>query len=1037
MKFVVLSIKSSDLNCNNRLYQLFWKIFGSNTGKISWQECEIIQQADNELKIQCNNNTGIANQLDFQSMFLNLYKIISGSTITIVTDYNDIKNSFQILPNSEKNIDLLSKCNFFSFRHSSEIVNLMLKDNIPFNEFPDINEIYYQLFHQDLVISSAKEEALVLAKCYLKLCQIGIIKTSNIDQLKDYLKILSLDPTNIGCLFHLAIYYERIGRGDIAYPYITNILDLNPNYKQAIELKDRLLSRYSLDEKKYQPHTDAKQNTTEIVPSQENIDIVQKSVDISFIENSANNWIDLAKLEKKEKNYLKAIAYYLKALTISGKIKYPWHNIGTCYYHLNQYEKAIFAYDQNISLFPDYVISNLCKGRSLVKMYDLENAAKCFEIVINSGNQSAPCKIAEHFLDEIRIELNSESLSPTNSNKTENGLLSSQIEHIRHLIEIINNGEGTYGTHYRLAVKYFELNCFKEAEIEIDYYLENFPLDNRAKELKNQIVFNSRNISLPNPICSEIKNQIQDINSKCQEEITLHKSDVLSLHDAIREINNNIFIQEREKKIQNIIERELKGVQRIRGIAGTGKTIILCHRAAYLHKIHPEWKIALVFFTKSLYDMVETTLQETAIEYYDLKWNPQNQESNLRVMHAWGSEDKPGFFSILRKEIDPGSPNNFDIKNIQDKFSKICQVFLQRNPNFDPFWDVVLLDEAQDILTDNQDLLYNEAQPAFWLIYHNIKPINQNNKAIRRLVFAYDEYQTLGTIKIPSASEVFGKKPEYSNLFSKGLGDPISLDICYRTPLPTLLAAQGIGMGLYRESGMITTITTVAEWEELGYSVEMTGKKFDTKGNVITLSRTYENTKNPLSIIWTKPIIEFKLYETRESEGKAIHSFINDLKSKGIPQEEIAILLIERKIDIKTEFSLEGINVFYPDKDKTKTKFKLKDNVTIGHTPRAKGNEAKFIIIPRLDTIAKELEEEEKKLQEAISNSEKEKSINKITEKRNYLYVAMTRTKGWLIMTGIKGDYSLYREINRVLKDVIEDQPLRFTYNGKIQDSVK
>ena len=120
MKFVVLSIKSSELNCNNRQYQLFWKIFGSNTGKLYWQECEIIQKFDNELKIQCNDNTGKANQLDFQSIFLNLYNIISDSTITIVADYNDIKNSFQILPNSEKNIDLLSKCNFFSFRRISE-----------------------------------------------------------------------------------------------------------------------------------------------------------------------------------------------------------------------------------------------------------------------------------------------------------------------------------------------------------------------------------------------------------------------------------------------------------------------------------------------------------------------------------------------------------------------------------------------------------------------------------------------------------------------------------------------------------------------------------------------------------------------------------------------------------------------------------------------------------------------------------------------------------------------------------------------------
>ena len=39
------------------------------------------------------------------------------------------------------------------------------------------------------------------------------------------------------------------------------------------------------------------------------------------------------------------------------------------------------------------------------------------------------------------------------------------------------------------------------------------------------------------------------------------------------------------------------GPQRIRGIAGSGKTLLLCQKAAQMHLQHPEWKIALVFFT--------------------------------------------------------------------------------------------------------------------------------------------------------------------------------------------------------------------------------------------------------------------------------------------------------------------------------------------------------------------------------------------------------------------------------------------------------
>ena len=42
------------------------------------------------------------------------------------------------------------------------------------------------------------------------------------------------------------------------------------------------------------------------------------------------------------------------------------------------------------------------------------------------------------------------------------------------------------------------------------------------------------------------------------------------------------------------------GVQRIRGLAGSGKTIVLALKAAYLHTQHPEWRIAVTFNTRSL-----------------------------------------------------------------------------------------------------------------------------------------------------------------------------------------------------------------------------------------------------------------------------------------------------------------------------------------------------------------------------------------------------------------------------------------------------
>ena len=42
------------------------------------------------------------------------------------------------------------------------------------------------------------------------------------------------------------------------------------------------------------------------------------------------------------------------------------------------------------------------------------------------------------------------------------------------------------------------------------------------------------------------------------------------------------------------------GPQRIRGLAGSGKTVVLALKAAYLHSQHPSWHIAVTFYTRAL-----------------------------------------------------------------------------------------------------------------------------------------------------------------------------------------------------------------------------------------------------------------------------------------------------------------------------------------------------------------------------------------------------------------------------------------------------
>ena len=144
------------------------------------------------------------------------------------------------------------------------------------------------------------------------------------------------------------------------------------------------------------------------------------------------------------------------------------------------------------------------------------------------------------------------------------------------------------------------------------------------------------------------------------------------------------------------------GPQRIRGIAGSGKTILLCQKAARMHLKHPDWDIALVFFTRTLYDLV-IGLVDKWIRHFsggELQYDPSN--SRLRVLHAWGDKHQPGLYSIIRNEHDLSSvvdiPVNPDYSPAR-RLACACKRPLEvTHGQIRQLFDAILIDEGQDLV---------------------------------------------------------------------------------------------------------------------------------------------------------------------------------------------------------------------------------------------------------------------------------------------------------------------------------------------------
>ncbi|MGB7440829.1 MAG: DNA/RNA helicase, partial [Coleofasciculaceae cyanobacterium] len=333
------------------------------------------------------------------------------------------------------------------------------------------------------------------------------------------------------------------------------------------------------------------------------------------------------------------------------------------------------------------------------------------------------------------------------------------------------------------------------------------------------------------------------------------------------------------------------GPQRIRGIAGSGKTVLLCQKAAHMHLKHPDWDIALVFFSRSLYHQIISQLDKWLSRFSSGEVRYE-KGSKLEVLHAWGARKQPGLYSKLCQAaaMPRLTLNDTESKQPSEALAEVCLQLLH-NTVVPSLYDAILIDEGQDLIVDSH-LKFQGKQPFYWMAYQALRPVDLTQPEQRRLIWGYDEAQSLKSLNIPTASELFGE--ELGNLvtgqYSSGIRKSEIMYRCYRTPGPILTAAHGIGMGLLRPGGMLTGLTRREDWQAIGY--EVTGRFLP--GQQITLRRPKENSPNLVPELWQKPVLEFTAYRSRQEELTALaESIIYNLRQDGLkPSREILVIVL-------------------------------------------------------------------------------------------------------------------------------------------------
>lgn len=440
-----------------------------------------------------------------------------------------------------------------------------------------------------------------------------------------------------------------------------------------------------------------------------------------------------------------------------------------------------------------------------------------------------------------------------------------------------------------------------------------------------------------------------------------------------------------EKEIANLDQYQKKaaietpdGPQRIRGLAGSGKTIVLALKAAYLHTQHPNWDIVITFQSRSLYQQFEDLIRRFTFEHLgdEPDWN------KLQIMHAWGGSNRDGVYTDIASYIDT-VPRDFRYAMSKygrdNAFNGICQELLKIiSEDIAPKYDVVLIDEAQDMPI-----------PFFRLVY-------SLTKDPKRIIWAYDELQTLSETVIPTTDILFGNNKmgnpnvELQNQDGEAKQD-IVLPVCYRNSPWALTLAHSLGFGLNREDGLVQHFDVPDLWEEIGYQIVDGSLTF---GSDVVLQRSSNSYP--------------KYFEEFLDKEEAIITKMFDDK---IEQAEWVARSIKKNL-LEDELECDDILIIFPNAYTAKSNSKLlmdtlikydigshlvgatsstdqmfyKDSIAIANIFRSKGNEAPMVYILDSDYC--------------YSGSE-------LITRRNILFTSITRSKAWVRICGIGEEMEL------------------------------
>ena len=444
---------------------------------------------------------------------------------------------------------------------------------------------------------------------------------------------------------------------------------------------------------------------------------------------------------------------------------------------------------------------------------------------------------------------------------------------------------------------------------------------------------------------------------------------------------------------QQWVERDYAGPARVAGSAGTGKTIVALHRAAYLARANPDARVLLTTFSDPLANALHSKLKRLIgnsprvgerIDVYSL------DAIGLRLHRAHVGPADIASRSVIREALETAassvSGHAFGLRFLLAEWEQVVDAW--QLDSWEAYRDVARLGRKTRLAESQREVL--------WKIFERVVADLKDRDVItmaqmfgaltaalaenKSVIFDYvivDEAQDLSVAQLRFLAALGGDRPN-AMFFAGDLGQRI-----FQQPF----SWRSLGVDVRGRSRTLRV--------NYRTSHQIRSQADRLLGNVvIDIDGNIEDRRGTVSIFNGPPPTIIPLGNETE-EATAVAEWILEQSTSGLRPHEFGIFVrSEAQFDrARSAADASGLAYKILDEEHIDT---MSGHIAIGTMHLAKGLEFRAVVVMACD-------DEVVPLQERIETVGDEADLQEVYEtERHLLYVACTRARDHLLVTGVK-----------------------------------